>query len=148
MIAWDYDVSFIHDSSYPSPWVQNGTTKLALLGLFPPKPSGFMARKQAGGSQIKLSWDTAPPASGIKNYQVQQKENDGGWSSWADISGSGERTTSHTVTGLSASSSYNFRIRAVYEYDNGPPSDIAMRMLSRRAESALLRTLRSTLWSE
>ena len=76
----------------------------------PAQPTGFKASPDS--RQVSLSWDNPGNAS-ITKYQIQKKEGEGVYGSWEDISGSGATTTSHTVTGLSNGTAYEFKIRAV-----------------------------------
>ncbi|MDE2803409.1 MAG: fibronectin type III domain-containing protein, partial [Chloroflexota bacterium] len=87
----------------------------------PAKPAGFSAT--AGNTQITLSWNDPANAS-ITRYQVN-RQTDGAWGTWTDISGSGATTTSHTVRSLANGTSYTFAVRAVNAGGNSPPSDSA-----------------------
>ena len=48
----------------------------------------------------------------IDGYEYQQRTGSGAYGSWTDISGAGEDTTEHTVTGLTNGTSYSFKVRA------------------------------------
>ena len=90
----------------------------------PAAPTGFKATE--GNQKVKLTW-TDPGYYGrvnITKYQIQKKEGDGAYGSWADIPGSSATTTSHTVTtGLTNGKRYRFKIRAVSGTVNGVESD-------------------------
>ncbi len=85
-------------------------------------PTGLSAT--AGNAQITLNWDN-PNNSSITKYQLRY----GAGSSvpttatWADITGSGAATTSHTVTGLTNGTQYAFEIRAMTAGSTGPASE-------------------------
>ena len=66
----------------------------------------------AGNGEIALSW-TDPSDSSITKYQYAQRTEDGAWSAWTDIPGSGASTTSHTVTSLTNDTAYTIALRAV-----------------------------------
>ena len=74
----------------------------------PAQPTGLSAT--AGDGQVALSW-TDPNDSSITGYEFTQDDG----TNWADISGSGATTTSHTVTGLTNGTTYTFAIRSVGE---------------------------------
>ena len=87
----------------------------------PARPRGLSAAP--GNAEATLTWDDPHDAS-ITRYQVKQ-----GTAAWADISGSGAGTTSHTVGTLTNGTAYTFQIRAVNDHDGdstddpGPASD-------------------------
>ena len=80
----------------------------------PAKPTGLSA--EPGNAEATLTWDDPHDVS-ITKYQLKQ-----GNANWADISGSGASTTSHTVESLANGTSYAFRIRAVNDH-NGDSTD-------------------------
>ncbi len=74
------------------------------------KPSGLTAT--AGNGQVLLRW-TDPSNIDISGYLYQIRlRSSGVWSAWTAIPGSGSRTTTYTVTGLTNGSAYDFRIRS------------------------------------
>ena len=85
----------------------------------PAQPTGLTAK--VGNAQVALSW-SSPANATITKWQVQQKQADGSYGAWVDIPDSGATTTSHTVTGLSNGTAYDFRIRAVNAGGNSPAS--------------------------
>ena len=115
--------SYLRWSSGPS-WSGGDKVGLSLTGpttTKPAKPTGLAA--VAGDEEVALSW-TNPNDSSITGYQYQQKAGAAAWdTTWTDIPGSGATTTSHTVTGLTNGTAYQFRIRAVNAAGNGPQSD-------------------------
>ncbi len=84
-------------------------------------PTGVTAT--AGAGRVTLSWGS-PNDIIAARWQVRHTSRASGWqgASWADISGSGAGTTSHTVTGLSNGTAYRFQVRAVNADGNGAAS--------------------------
>ena len=78
----------------------------------PGAPAGLTAT--GGDAAIELSW-TDPADRAISKYQVRMSADGGaGWDpDWADISGSGAATTSHTLTGLTNDTEYTIELRAL-----------------------------------
>ncbi len=75
---------------------------LLLFGLMgaptPAKPTGLTATP--GDGEMTLTWND-PSNSSITEYEYAQwTGSEPGTLTWNDISGSGENTTTHTVTGL------------------------------------------------
>ena len=99
-----------------------GNSHAALYGTAiaqgaPAQPTGL--RATAGDAQVTLSW-TDPADSTITKYQLAyKKKSASGDASFADITGSGATTTSHTVTGLDNGDVYQFWLRAVNSGGNG-----------------------------
>ena len=99
-----------------------GNSHAALYGTAiaqgaPAQPTGL--RATAGNAQVTLNW-TDPNDSTITKYQVAyKKKSASGDASFADITGSGATTTSHTVTGLDNGDVYQFWLRAVNGGGNG-----------------------------
>ena len=89
----------------------------AIAQSAPAQPTGLKAT--AGNAQVDLAW-TNPNDSTITKYQLAyKKKSASGNASFADISGSGATTTSHTVTGLDNGDVYQFWLRAVNSAGNG-----------------------------
>ena len=102
-------------------WLYSGLKSVAssmttvtknVLGLnYPGLPTSLAATPS--GTSVALTW-TAPVANGgssITDYIVQYKTSAA--SSWSTFNDGTSTTTSATVTGLSGSTDYNFRVRAV-----------------------------------
>ncbi len=89
-------------------------TKSSSVSAIPAKPLGKPAGISArtGSRQVMLRWDDLNNRH-ITRYQIKQWTGSSESGSWADIPGSGSRTTSHLVTGLTSGVKYSFRIRAV-----------------------------------
>ena len=89
----------------------------AIAQSAPAQPTGL--RATAGNAKVDLAW-TNPNDSTITKYQLAyKKKSASGNASFADISGSGATTTSHTVTGLDNGDVYQFWLRAVNSAGNG-----------------------------
>ncbi len=92
------------EASDPSDYVSE-TPKAAAYA--PARPRNFSAVR-TGVGKVELTWDAHPYPLTVTGYQYTS---DG--STWSDISGSDSSTISHTVTGLSAETTYTFAVRAV-----------------------------------
>ena len=79
-----------------------------------PAAPGKPTATAAGTTSVTLSWTPDSTGGGsIDKWQYIKKEGSGNWETiWTDMSGSGANTTSHTVTGLKASTAYQFKVRA------------------------------------
>ncbi|MDE0004064.1 MAG: fibronectin type III domain-containing protein, partial [Rhodospirillaceae bacterium] len=88
-------------------------------GGAPAKPTGLSAAP--GNAEVTLTWDNPHDAS-ITGYRVLGHQVSEQGAAWAEISGSGAGTTSHTVTGLTNGAAYRFNIRAVNDH-NGDNED-------------------------
>ncbi len=100
--------------------VVSGTPAEPPAGAAPAKPAGFGATK--GDTQVVLSW-TNPNDASITRWEYRQKAGNGSYGSWTRIAGSGATTVQHRITGLTNSTIYTFRIRAVNGNGNGAASD-------------------------
>ena len=84
----------------------------AATAAVPAAPTGLTATP--GDQQITFSWDDPSDAS-ITHYEIGTN-----FANLSEISGSSATTTSHTVTGLTNDTSYNYILRAVNDDGNGP----------------------------
>ena len=77
----------------------------------PAAPTGLSAT--GGATEVTLSW-TNPNNATITGYEYRQRTSGSStWGEWTAIASSGATTTSHTVTGLTNYTRYDFQLRAV-----------------------------------
>ena len=78
--------------------------------LAPSKPT-----VTGGDRQVTLSWTSnGDGGSAITKWQYVKRVGDGAFeTTWTDIPGTGEDTTTHVVTGLTNGAVYRFKVRAV-----------------------------------
>ncbi len=89
----------------------------------PAKPTGLTAT--SGSGEVLLEWDD-PGDGAITGWEYNRRQGDGEFEQdWTFIAGSAATTTSHTVIGLMAGSSYTFKVRAVAGDRAGAESDVA-----------------------
>ena len=86
----------------------------------PARPVGFFATP--GDGQVSLQWSDPNDAT-ITGWQYRYKTENGSYSPWTGIPGSGAATASYIVTGLDNGAPYAFKIRAVNASGNGVVSD-------------------------
>lgn len=103
---YDFQVQAVNAGGV-SAWTATASATTA-AGSAPGTPTGLTAGSPTSNS-IALSW-TAPGSGGAgASYNVQyQLQSGGSWTQLSGISG-----TSYTVTGLAASTTYNFQVQAV-----------------------------------
>ena len=89
-----------------------GPPSIALAGVRPDAEYSIGLTATAGDGQIELGW-TDPSDTAITKYQYAQREGDGAWSAWTDISGSSATTISHTITSLTNGTAYTIALRWV-----------------------------------
>ena len=68
---------------------------------------------------MTLSWPSISATPQIQKFQVRYSSTNIGNAAWMNIPGSNHNTTSHTVTGLAAGTTYAFQVRAVNSDGNG-----------------------------
>ena len=90
---------------------------LATTPAAPGKPRG-----SGGYETVTLSW-TAGGDGGAPITGWEYRRASGG--GWTEVPGSGARTTSHTVTGLTNGVAYRFQVRAVNALGPGEPSPLS-----------------------
>ena len=72
---------------------------------------------------VTLSWTSSGAVPTITEYEYIKKVGTSPFeSNWSDISGSSSTTTSHTITGLTNGTAYEFKVRAVNSEGNGTAS--------------------------
>ena len=91
------------------------------------KPKGFSVEVvNTIDGTVRMEWEN-PNDYSIGGYQYQQKENNGEWGEWTTMDDSDADTISHTVTGLSYTNTYSFKIRSTRNGATtvyGPQSDV------------------------
>lgn len=82
----------------------------------PPEAPVALEAQCSGGTSLKLAW--VPPSSvgAIEKYEIRQLED----KEWRLIHKCDHSCTTHTVTGLAASTRYCFGVRGVSKYGPGP----------------------------
>ena len=92
----------------------------------PAQVTGLTATANAARTGVVLAWTTpADGGSAITGHEYQQKGRTGNYGSWTAIatSAAGEANVAgFTVTGLTNSRNYRFKVRAVNAVDNGDAS--------------------------
>ena len=72
---------------------------------------------------VILSWTSSGAVPPISEYEYTKKVDTSPFeSNWSDITGSSSTTTSHTITGLTNATAYQFKVRAVNAEGNGTES--------------------------
>ena len=100
-----------------------------LAATAPAKPVNLTARAPSDdATKMVLTWET-PWANGsdITKFQVRYIAGSTAGGTFADITGSGAATTSHTVTALTGGTEYTFEVRAVNDIGNGAESTVIAR---------------------
>ena len=101
------------------------TTELAVADAFltkPGQPTKPMVAAGAGSGQLTLSASLTGDGA-ISKWQVQQKASTASnFGAWQDIASATTTNLTHTVTGLSDDTSYQFKVRAVNATGNGAES--------------------------
>ena len=92
-----------------------GTSTAATPSTTPAAPTGLKGKGE--NSQVVLSWNAGDNGSSdITSYEYQQKTGSGDYTPWTMILGLTDATAAqqtHTVTGLTNGTSYQFKVRAV-----------------------------------
>ena len=99
------------------------TLHWAVAQTAPGAPSGLAAT--AGNRTIALTWDD-PEDAAITGYEYRvyaDREQD--WREWKEIAGSTNRTTNHTLPGLTNQIGYRVEVRAVSDAGPGTASEAA-----------------------
>ena len=120
--AYRYRVRAIDGANNAGPYSNSsGATTLAPPDMAPPSAPGTLTASAASATQINLSWGTATDDVGVIGYRVERCTGPpcANFSQIATPAG-----TSFNDTGLNASTSYSYRVRAVDAASNfGPYSN-------------------------
>ena len=95
---------------------------VAYDGLTPEPGEPGSLTVTSGDRSVTLNWEvpSAIGASSITGYEYQQSETSGGFdTTWTSVSGGAREIT---VSGLTAMTTYYFRVRAINDHGNGPAS--------------------------
>ena len=105
-----------------SPASDEVTPVAVTLAAVPPAPG--RPTVAGGDGRVAVSWTSnGDGGSTITKWQyAKQVGADAFETTWTDIPGSGETTTTHTVTGLANGTVYRFRVRAVNAVGEGAAS--------------------------
>ncbi len=99
-------------------------TELASASAFltkPGKPAKPTASPGAGSGKLTLASSVAGSGA-LSKWQYQRKAGNGNFGSWTDIASTSTSLT-HTVTGLTGGTNYQFKVRAVNATGEGAASD-------------------------
>src|SRR5205823_1963407 len=78
----------------------------------PPSAPGTLTASAASSSEIDLSWGAASDNVGVTGYRIERCQG-AGCSTFTQIAAPSGTGTTYTDTGLSPSTSYTYRVRAV-----------------------------------
>src|SRR5262249_28387736 len=81
----------------------------------PPSPPGSLSGRAAGSTQINLGWGAASDNVGVTGYLIERCQG-AGCSNFAQIATTSN--TSYNNTGLTASTSYSYRVRPTEAANN------------------------------
>ena len=123
--SYTYRVSEINTIGTSSPSsTATATTSSGTVATIPQAPTG-LAASVVSSSQINLSW-TAPANNGgsaITGYKIEQSTNAG--STWSTlVANTASSSTMYSNTGLTASTSYAYRVSAINSVGTGPASNM------------------------
>lgn len=121
-VAGSVTISATTTAYNPDSSEASNTVSVTVPAILPETPTAISAGS-ATSSSLVVSW-TAPSNNGgaaISDYWLQYSSNSG--STWETFTASASATASRTVTGLTASTSYIFRVAAKNSVGYGPFSD-------------------------
>ncbi len=128
-LSWDADKSEYTVAAATSPFTDGQSYTVSLKSTYddgfdddktPVAPTGFTAKTGTSLGEVALAWDTwSDNTVTVTKWQYRQKEGTGTFGSWNDITGD-NTTTSYTVTGLTALTTYTFQVRVVSTKEGVP----------------------------
>ena len=121
----DYRVAAVNATAQ-SVW-SNTAEATTIAAVLPNEPGG-LAAESYGTSSIKLCWNaqaTEPEAAPVTSYRIEHLVG-GTWTYLASVTGDvGSVPTTHTATGLTPDTSYDFRVSAINLRGQSDQSDVA-----------------------
>ena len=124
--TYTYEVRAVDTSNNPGPYSNTATKTTPASDTQPPTAPGTLTATAASSAEIDLSWGAATDNAGIANYQIWRCQGTG-CINFAQVgTTSNGTTTSFQDTGLSASTTYVYEVRAVDTSNNlGPYGNTA-----------------------
>jgi fibronectin type 3 domain-containing protein/lysophospholipase L1-like esterase len=113
--TYHYRVVATNEAGDSSP---SGTASATTLGVPPPTPTGVTATA-ASQTAIDVSWTDV---AGETGYRVERSSN--GTSGWSGVGTTGQNVTTFRNTGLSASTTYFYRVVATNSAGDSTPSSV------------------------
>src|SRR5439155_25534411 len=83
----------------------------------PPTPPTNLAATAASSSQINLTWTASTDNVGVTGYRIERCQG-GGCTNFAQVAAPAGTGTTYNDTGLTASTSYSYRVRATDAANN------------------------------
>jgi chitodextrinase len=119
--TYSYRVRAVDNAGNQS--VPSNTASVAMSDTTPPTAPGSLTVSAVSSTQINLSWTAATDDVGVMGYLIERCQG-AGCSSFGPVGSS--FSTTFSDTGLAASTSYTYRVRATDLSNNtGPPSNTA-----------------------
>jgi chitodextrinase len=106
--------------STSGPWIMQMVAFRAAGGTTdtqPPTAPGSLAATAAGSSQINLTWTASTDNVGVTGYRIERCQG-AGCASFAQVAAPAGTGTTYSDTGLTASTSYSYRVRAIDAANN------------------------------
>ena len=103
------------------------STELATASAFltkPGKPNRPSAAAGAGSGKLTITSQVSGSGA-ISKWQYQQKEGNGNYGSWTNVTSATTTSLSYTVSGLTDGTNYQFKVRAVNATGEGLTSDVS-----------------------
>ena len=119
--GYSYEVRAVDTSSNPGPYGNSASATTKTVDTQPPTAPGTLTATAASSAEIDLSWGAATDNVAIANYQIWRCQGLG-CSNFSQVgTTSNGTTTTYQDTGLSASTSYSYEVRAVDTSTNPGP---------------------------